>query len=120
LSLQHRRRAHAASAERNALDLDIAERRVRGAGITAVKNRYRNTWKKLEDAEAHTEALEKRLSIEERWTSDHPEYRAATSKMTMRKYRLALDKLERLVVQRLLELSKLSMGGVGKQYSLLI
>jgi hypothetical protein len=95
------------------LDLDIAEQRVRGARITAVKHRYRNAWKKLDDAEAHTAALEKRLAIEERWTPDHPDYRVAMSEMTMRKYRLALDKLERLVVQRLLELSKLSMGGVG-------
>ena len=83
-----------------------------------MKNRYRNAWKKLEDAESHTVALESRLSIEERWTSDHPDYRAAMSEMTMRRYRLALDKLERLVVQRLLELSKLGMGGVGMFFAI--
>ncbi|KAI0697792.1 hypothetical protein BC835DRAFT_1405591 [Cytidiella melzeri] len=78
-----------------------------------VKNRYRNAWRKLEEAEAHTVALEEQLSIGDRWTSTHPEYVKAMSEMTMRKYRLALDKLERLVVQRLLELTKLSMGGIA-------
>ncbi|KAI0684292.1 hypothetical protein BC835DRAFT_1409170 [Cytidiella melzeri] len=91
---------------------------VRGAAITAVKNRYRNAWRKLEEAEAHTVALEEQLSIGDRWTSTHPEYVKAMSEMTMRKYRLALDKLERLVVQRLLELTKLSMGGIGTTYKL--
>ena len=74
---------------------------------------YRDAWKKLEDAEAHTAALEDRLSIDERWKPTDVAYQEAQAEMTMRKYRLALDKLERLVVQRLLELTKLSMGGIG-------
>lgn len=34
--------------------------------------------------------------------------------MTERKYRRAIDNLERLVVQRLFEMTKLGMNGVGK------
>ncbi|KAI0688330.1 hypothetical protein BC835DRAFT_1284859, partial [Cytidiella melzeri] len=104
-------RANTSSVEHERLNIKIAAKRIRGAAITAVKNRYRNAWKKLEDAEAHMVALEERLAIEERWTLADPAYQEAMSEMTMRRYCLALDKLERLVVQRLLEFSKLSMGG---------
>ena len=50
----------------------------------------------------------------ERWTSSSKEYNDALVLVNERRYRQALDKLERLVVQRLLELTKLSMSGVGK------
>ncbi|KAI0702843.1 hypothetical protein BC835DRAFT_1263474 [Cytidiella melzeri] len=112
-----RYRANTASLDRQKLDLDMAATQVRGATITAVKNRYRHAWKKLEDAEDHTAALETRLSLEERWTPADRAYQEAKSEMVMRKYRLALDKLERLVVQRLLELTKISMGGIGTSTS---
>lgn len=39
--------------------------------------------------------------------------------MGERRYRLTLDKLERLVVQRLLELTKLGMSGVGTLFTLI-
>jgi hypothetical protein len=50
----------------------------------------------------------------ERWTSTHKEYQDAVLMMAERRYRRALDELERLVVQRLMEMTKLSMSGVGK------
>ncbi|KAI0684586.1 hypothetical protein BC835DRAFT_1292791, partial [Cytidiella melzeri] len=105
--------ANISGKEREKLDLDITLKRVHGAAITAVKNHYRYAWKKLENAEAHTVALEHRLSIERRWTPADLAYQETMAEMTMRKYWVALDKLERLVVQRLLELSKLSMGGIA-------
>ena len=43
-----------------------------------------------------------------------PEYQDALITMNERRYRCAVDSLERLVVQRLLELTKLGMSGVGK------
>ncbi|KAL0571876.1 hypothetical protein V5O48_010096 [Marasmius crinis-equi] len=52
-------------------------------------------------------------AIGTRWSQNGPEYRAALSAMTGRKYRRALEKLERLVVQRLLEITKLNMSGTG-------
>ncbi|KAJ6631847.1 hypothetical protein B0H10DRAFT_1937603 [Mycena sp. CBHHK59/15] len=51
--------------------------------------------------------------FEERWDSASKEYQDALVTMGQRRYRRALDKLECLVVQRLLELTKLSMSGVG-------
>ncbi|KAJ7108828.1 hypothetical protein C8R44DRAFT_884859 [Mycena epipterygia] len=59
--------------------------------IALVKTRYRTTYTRLELVEAYTDGL---------------------VLMGERRYRLALDKLERLVVQRLLELTKLGMSGV--------
>jgi hypothetical protein len=52
--------------------------------------------------------------IEERWTPDCGKYQEALLTMNERQYRRAIDNLERLVVQRLFELTKLGMSGVGK------
>ncbi len=60
------------------------------------------------------EALEDQLGIEETWVAGSKEYDGAFAELTMRKYRIALDKLKRLVVQQLLELLKLGMSGLGK------
>jgi hypothetical protein len=48
-----------------------------------------------------------------RWTPQMKEYQEALVMMTERRYRLALDNVERLVVSRLLEMTKLGMSGVG-------
>lgn len=53
------------------------------------------------------------MGIAVRWTADCDEYKAALVTMTERRYRRALDNLERLVVQRLFELTKLSASGLG-------
>jgi hypothetical protein len=58
--------------------------------------------------------IEEILGIEHRWTPEMPEYAAALKVAHERKYRRALDNLERLVVQRLFELTKLGMSGVGE------
>ncbi|KAL0567633.1 hypothetical protein V5O48_014366 [Marasmius crinis-equi] len=65
-------------------------------------------------------AIEKEVSdfeidnaIPSRWKLDGPEYRAAVKNMNGRVYRRALERLERLVVQRLLELTKLNMSNTG-------
>jgi hypothetical protein len=43
-----------------------------------------------------------------------PEYKHYQDEAHLLEYRSALDELERLVVQRLFELSKLGMSGTGK------
>ncbi|EPQ55524.1 hypothetical protein GLOTRDRAFT_75671 [Gloeophyllum trabeum ATCC 11539] len=68
---------------------------------------------KYHNAETTAAQLEKSLQLEMRWTSDHSEFRAIKEKLKERKYQRALDELERLVVQRLFELSKLNMSGTG-------
>lgn len=57
--------------------------------------------------------IEEILGIEHRWTPESPEYTTGLTLLHERKYRKALDNLERLVVQRLFELTKLGMSGVG-------
>ncbi|KDQ49056.1 hypothetical protein JAAARDRAFT_93130, partial [Jaapia argillacea MUCL 33604] len=56
---------------------------------------------------------ENQLSIESRWSPDSLEYKDVEGKLCERAYRKALDELERLVVQRLFELSKLNISGTG-------
>jgi hypothetical protein len=48
------------------------------------------------------------------------EYKDALVRLAERTYRRALDELERLVVQRLLEMTKLGMNGVGKLIDFLL
>lgn len=64
------------------------------------------------DDECH--AFEVELDLEGRWTREMPEYKEAEKQSLMRKYYKSVDTLERLIVQRLFELTKLGMSGVGQ------
>ncbi|OBZ76606.1 hypothetical protein A0H81_03873 [Grifola frondosa] len=57
--------------------------------------------------------IEDELQIVERWIPGMPEFDSMVVELRLRDYWLVLDKLERLVVQRLLELAKLGMSGIG-------
>ncbi|KIK20397.1 hypothetical protein PISMIDRAFT_105795, partial [Pisolithus microcarpus 441] len=69
---------------------------------------------KLQHAETHTSNMEMRLGIQPRWEISSEEYKRYKTEATMVKYRAALDDLERLVVMRLFELSKMAMSGTGR------
>ena len=58
--------------------------------------------------------LEDQLEIHDQWGPNAAEYQSVVEDMTWRQYRLALDELERLVVQHLFELSKLNVSGTGE------
>ncbi len=64
----------------------------------------------LEDVQA----LELQMGIGVRWTPNTPEYVAALKYIRERKYRRALYKLQKLVMNRLFELSKLNVAQTGK------
>ncbi|KAJ6600154.1 hypothetical protein B0H10DRAFT_2231026 [Mycena sp. CBHHK59/15] len=81
--------------------------------IAAVRTRYRTTHTRLLLVNEEVSRFEVEHGFEERWDSASKEYQDALVMMGQRRYRRALDKLECLVVQRLLELTKLSMSGVG-------
>ncbi|KAJ6617355.1 hypothetical protein B0H10DRAFT_2434508 [Mycena sp. CBHHK59/15] len=81
--------------------------------IQAVNTRYRTTWTKYVAIQEGVCRFEEEHSIEERWTPDCKEYKDALVLTTERKYRTALAELERLVVSRLFELTKLGMSGIG-------
>lgn len=57
--------------------------------------------------------LESQLGLYHRWTPTSPEYLRTKEYIRIRKWRLALDHLERLVVQRLFELQKGHVEGTG-------
>jgi hypothetical protein len=61
---------------------------------------------------------EEEHGIASRWDESSQEYKDALNLLTECEYRRAVDNLERLVVQRLLELTKLGMNGVGKPFIL--
>ncbi|KAI0040617.1 hypothetical protein FA95DRAFT_1502561 [Auriscalpium vulgare] len=68
--------------------------------------------RKVENKDVQVESLENQLGLTgERWSEESEEYRAVKAQMVERKYRRALDELERLIVQRLFELTKLNMAG---------
>ena len=74
----------------------------------------RTTFNKVQMLEAHVSFLENQLDLDGRWTPSSNEYQEAKYEATHRAYWCALDELERLVVQRLLELTKLNISGTGK------
>ena len=56
---------------------------------------------------------EKKLGIQERWGPEHEEWQETMKYLHERKYRIALSKLEGLVVQRIFELEKANCVGTG-------
>ncbi|KAJ6485506.1 hypothetical protein DFH09DRAFT_1339787 [Mycena vulgaris] len=95
------------------LDYLITVKGVHGKALTAIKTRYRTTHTRLLHVEEQVALFEEEHGYIVRWTTDSQEYNDALVLMNERRYRRALDSLERLVVQRLLELTKLSMSGVA-------
>ncbi|KAI5985372.1 hypothetical protein EDD15DRAFT_2390180 [Pisolithus albus] len=57
--------------------------------------------------------LEGRLGITCRWVPEDEEWQAAARLVANRKYQHALDNVERLVVSRIFELSKMNQSGTG-------
>lgn len=96
------------------LDYYIINRGYTRKEISTVNRNRTATARKysLVDDECH--AFEVELDLEQRWTCEMPEYREAEKELLMRKYYKSVDTLERLIVQRLFELTKLGMSGVGK------
>ena len=78
-----------------------------------MKVQYHTTFKRLQAVREDVLQFEEMHLIEERWTPESGEYQAAKLALSQRKYLKAVDELERLVIQRLLEMTKLGIGGVG-------
>lgn len=74
----------------------------------------RSSQLKLLNTRERIDEYESLLGIDVSWTATAPEYIAAKKYIVERTYRLALDNLERLVVQRLFELSKTHRAQTGK------
>ncbi|TDL14847.1 hypothetical protein BD410DRAFT_701546, partial [Rickenella mellea] len=91
---------------------------VEGASRKEIKSTtYQRTiaHRRVEEAERRVSEVEVKLELspEDRWDENNEDYRATLKYIKQRKYQLAVDKLERLVVQRLFELTKLNISGTG-------
>ncbi|KAH9903426.1 hypothetical protein C8Q73DRAFT_674646 [Cubamyces lactineus] len=81
--------------------------------INSVRTKARTAQARWEILELEVLRREEDLGIDKRWQPGEEKYDAAFRELGHRKYRLALDKLETLVVRRLFELSKLQLSGTG-------
>ena len=90
------------------------------SALTKSNRAVTSTYRKLQQAETNVVQVEDQLGVEVRWTPDRPEYMDIVSNLAHRHYRSALDELERLVVQRLFELSKLNVSRTGGSFALLV
>ncbi|KAK7022491.1 hypothetical protein R3P38DRAFT_2532722 [Favolaschia claudopus] len=75
-----------------------------------VKRHAKENWQK---AMAMVQDMEQKMGIEDRWFWMDEEYKKAAELVVTRTYRLAVNRLEELVVRRLFELAKMNMSGTG-------
>ncbi|KAJ7713193.1 hypothetical protein B0H14DRAFT_2413947 [Mycena olivaceomarginata] len=101
-----------AKTEFKRLDFNILTNGYTKPQITLVRTRYRTTYTKFLAVEEDLCRFEEAHGIEVRWMPDSKEYKDGLTLTTQRKYREALTEVERLVVQRLFELTKLGMSGL--------
>jgi hypothetical protein len=92
---------------------------VSGKEEAQILTQWRTTLKRVEAIEESVLTYEDDNSIQERWIPGSPEFIEGQRSVAMMRYREALNNLEHLVVQHLLELTKLNVSGVGKHLYLL-
>ncbi|KAJ7635957.1 hypothetical protein DFH06DRAFT_1272023 [Mycena polygramma] len=97
----------------NRLDYNIMHNGYTSAEIKRVRTRYRTSFDQYLATQEETCRHEERHNIEVRWTPTSKEYCDALVMMSERRYKQAVDELERLVVGRLFEMTKLGMSGVA-------
>lgn len=80
----------------------------------AIETRRRHAIETRDKCLACVQALELKLGITSRWTPQSIEFEETGRMFAMRRYQLALDKLEGLVVARLFELTSMNRAQMGK------
>ncbi|KAJ7814400.1 hypothetical protein B0H14DRAFT_3090110 [Mycena olivaceomarginata] len=85
---------------------------VRGATRGADLAR-RHAQEKMEQDLERVQELEELLEIEERWTTASSKWTVTVNEIKKRKYHLALDALELLIVERIFELTKMNQSQTG-------
>ncbi|KIY47079.1 hypothetical protein FISHEDRAFT_46032 [Fistulina hepatica ATCC 64428] len=81
-----------------------------------IQRRFTQTANRVVLLDEELSRMEEVMGLPARWTTDTPEYVEGLKDQRERRFRQAVDEVERLVVQRLLELTKLNMSGVGELY----
>ncbi|KAJ7277806.1 hypothetical protein C8J57DRAFT_1503643 [Mycena rebaudengoi] len=95
------------------LDALIILKGIQKKEIAAIRTRYQTTHTRLLLMDEEISRFEEENGYKTRWTTASKEYNDALALTNERRYRRSIDKLEHLVVQRFLELTKLSMSGIA-------
>ncbi|KAJ7708496.1 hypothetical protein B0H14DRAFT_3082218 [Mycena olivaceomarginata] len=82
-------------------------------GTSKVELARRHGKEKVERDLESVQELERQLEIVDRWTPASPRWESTTVAVKKRKYRLALDALELLIVERIFELTKMNRSQTG-------
>ncbi|KAJ7016692.1 hypothetical protein C8F04DRAFT_1215408 [Mycena alexandri] len=80
---------------------------------TASATVRRHAQENFDKAWIEVQETEVRMGVKERWLDTSPEWAEAAHLVSTKRYRLALLKLERLVVQRMFELRKMNLSQTG-------
>jgi hypothetical protein len=73
----------------------------------------RHAEEKVEKDLESVHALEAQLDVAKRWTVASPKWVSTVVEIKKRKYQLALDALELLIVERIFELTKMNQSETG-------
>lgn len=84
------------------------------AATRRVETDRRHTAERFDRTLYEVTELKVQMGVTQRWTPETPEYRDAAQYLRERKYHRALNKLHRLVVQRIFELHKLNIAQTGE------
>ncbi|KAJ7197841.1 hypothetical protein GGX14DRAFT_374768 [Mycena pura] len=82
-------------------------------GISKAELARRHAKEKVEKDLECVQALEVQLDVAERWTAGSPKWVSTVVEIKQRKYQLALDALELLIVERIFELTKMNQSQTG-------
>ncbi|KAJ7713506.1 hypothetical protein B0H16DRAFT_1667329 [Mycena metata] len=81
--------------------------------LTASATARRHAQENFDKAWTEVQETEVRMGVKEPWTDTSPEWAQAAHLVSTKRYRLALLKLEHLVVQRMFELTKMNLSQTG-------
>jgi hypothetical protein len=109
----YRNESEKSKLEYQRLDYNILHNGYARPQIALVRRRYRASHERVLLVEEEVCDHKQEHDIAERWGPGSSKYEEALVLLSERNYKLALDKLESLVVKRLFELTKLGMSGVG-------
>lgn len=82
-------------------------------GVPKAELARRHAKEKVENDLESVRELERILDVVERWTTTSAKWVATTVEIKKRKYQLALDALELLIVERIFELTKMNQSQTG-------
>ncbi|KAL0564802.1 hypothetical protein V5O48_017232 [Marasmius crinis-equi] len=83
------------------------------AKVQSIQTRNRTAFQRWQASYEELLMFEVEHQIDPRWQPNSPEYIDTCKQLSRREYRRAVERLEKLVVARLMELTKLNLSGVG-------